>query len=584
MRWSPAECHNFTPEQHCISPMPRTRRPVYTRVMNLYRVHNINCPLDHDEHYLRGRVAREVGVSPANLAEFHLERKSIDARDKRDIRIVYSVITGLEQPSRSLGSKASAYMPAKPYHFPYPLTGGNSVNGKLAGRAPRPIVVGAGPAGLFCALMLAEAGYRPIVLERGDDVDTRGKAIAGFWDGEALDTESNMQFGEGGAGTYSDGKLTASGSDESGRNRKVLETLVEAGAPSEILYSSKPHIGTDYLVAVVRNIRKKIESYGGELRFRSRVSGFQLAHGTVTGVQLDSGETIPASTIALAIGHSARDTFAELAAAGVPMERKPFAIGLRVEHPQEMICQAQYGEPWANPILPPAEYKLTHKAADGRGVYSFCMCPGGFVVDASSEAGLSVCNGMSNYARNAPNANSAIVVSVRPDDFDGDDTSAAGVLAGVEFQRRWEKLAWEAACNAMGTKPGVSAGQSALPVQSLGDFMQGMSSGCLGGIVPSTRGTYALADLNACLPSYVAQGIKEAFPAFDKKIAGFGRPDAVLTGVETRTSSPVRILRGDNLESAVRGLFPCGEGAGYAGGIMSAAVDGIRAAEAMAGR
>jgi uncharacterized FAD-dependent dehydrogenase len=544
--------------------------------MNFYRVHNINCPLDHDEHYLRGRVAREVGVSPANLAEFHVERKSIDARDKRDIRIVYSVITGLEQPSRSLGSKASAYIPAKPYRFPYPLAGV-----KTAGSAPRPIVAGAGPAGLFCALMLAEAGYRPLVLERGDDVDTRGKAIAGFWDGKPLDTESNMQFGEGGAGTYSDGKLTASGSDESGRNRKVLETLVEAGAPADILYNSKPHIGTDYLVTVVKNMRKKIESLGGELRFRSRVTGFQLSHGTVTGVKLESGESIPASVVALAIGHSARDTFSELAQAGIPMERKPFAIGLRVEHPQEMICQAQYGEPWANPVLPPADYKLTHKAADGRGVYSFCMCPGGFVVDASSEAGLSVCNGMSNYARNAPNANSAIVVSVRPDDFDGDDSSVAGVLAGVEFQRRWEKQAWEAARDAMGTKPGIATGQSALPVQSLGDFMQGSSSGCLGGIVPATRGAYALADLNSCLPSYVAKGIKEAFPAFDRKIAGFGRSDAVLTGVETRTSSPLRILRGDNLESTVRGLFPCGEGAGYAGGIMSAAIDGIRAAEAM---
>jgi uncharacterized protein len=544
--------------------------------MNLYRVQNINCPLDHDEHYLRGRVAREVGVSPANLAEFRIERKSIDARDKRDIRIVYTVIAGLEMPSRSLGNKASDFVPPAPYRFPA------HARGKEAGSGTRPLVIGAGPAGLFCALMLAEAGYRPIVLERGDDVDARGKAIAGFWTGDALDPESNMQFGEGGAGTYSDGKLTASGSDEAGRNRRVLEEFVAAGAPAEILYSGKPHIGTDYLVAVVRNLRKKIESLGGEVRFRSRMTGITTANGTVTGVTLASGETIPASVVALAIGHSARDTFAELARAGVPMERKPFAIGLRVEHPQEMICQAQYGEQWAHTSLPPADYKLTHKAADGRSVYSFCMCPGGYVVDASSEPGMSVCNGMSDYARSAPNANSAIVVAVRPEDFGGDDSSSSGVLAGVEFQRRWEKLAWEAARDAMGTRTGMNEGRSAMPVQSLGDFAAGVASNCLGGIVPATRGSYALADLNACLPPYAAAAIKEAFPAFDRKIAGFGRSDAVLTGVETRTSSPVRILRGDTLESSIRGLYPCGEGAGYAGGIMSAAVDGIRVAEALA--
>jgi uncharacterized FAD-dependent dehydrogenase len=364
----------------------------------------------------------------------------------------------------------------------------------------------------------------------------------------------------------------------------VLEEFVAAGAPAEILYSGKPHIGTDYLVGVVRNLRKKIESLGGEVHFRSRMTALVVVNGAVTGVTLSSGESIPASAVVLAIGHSARDTFAELAAAGVPMERKPFAIGLRVEHPQAMICQAQYGEQWAHPSLPPADYKLTHKAADGRSVYSFCMCPGGYVVDASSEPGRSVCNGMSDFARSAPNANSAIVVSVRPEDFGGDDSSAAGVLAGVEFQRRWETLAWEAARDAMGPRTGMAAGRSAMPVQSLGDFTAGVASNCLGGVLPSTRGSYALADLNSCLPPYVAAGIKEAFPAFDKKISGFGRLDAVLTGVETRTSSPVRILRGEALESSIRGLFPCGEGAGYAGGIMSAAIDGIRTAEAIAAR
>jgi len=529
--------------------------------MNLYRIQNINCPLDHDEHYLRGRVAREIGVGPATLAEFRIERKSIDARDKRDIRIVYTIIAGLESPCRSLGSKASALPPVVQYRFPGPSPRAAVADGNRA------IIVGSGPSGLFCALMLAEAGWRPLVLERGDPVEARGTAIASFWSGGGLDPDSNMQFGEGGAGTYSDGKLTTSGNDEAGRNRRVLEEFVAAGAPAEILFSSKPHIGTDYLVKVVRNLRSRIEEHGGTVRFRSTVTGLLLDGGRVTGVDLAGGERLDAGAVVLAIGHSSRDTFSRLAAAGIPMERKPFAMGLRIEHPQEMLSRAQYGERWNHPALGAADYKLTHKAADGRGVYSFCMCPGGYVVDASSEPGMSACNGMSDFARDAVNANSAIVVSVRPDDFGGDDTSQTGVLAGVEYQRQWERLAWK-------------AGASSLPVQTLGDFAQGIASTRLGDIAPSTRGAYALADLNGCVPGFVASGIREALQAFDKKIAGFARADAVLTGVETRTSSPVRILRGDGLQSSVRGLFPCGEGAGYAGGIMSAAVDGIRVAEA----
>lgn len=536
--------------------------------MNLYRIQNINCPLDHDEHYIRGRAAREIGVGPALLADFRIERRSVDARDKRNIRIVYTVVAGLESPSRSLESKATAMAPVAPYRFPAPARDSGARDGH------RPIIVGSGPAGLFCALALAEAGYRPIVLERGDDVEARGKAVSSFWTGGELDPESNMQFGEGGAGTFSDGKLTSSGGDGSGRDRFVLERFVAAGAPAEILYQGKPHIGTDYLVTVVRNLRDRIERLGGTVRFRARVESLVMDGGRAAGVVLEGGERIDSGAVVLAIGHSARDTFAGLAAQGVPMERKPFAIGLRVEHPQEMLSRAQYGDRWNHPALGAADYKLTHRSADGRGVYSFCMCPGGYVVDASSEPGMSACNGMSDFARGAPNGNSAIVVAVRPDDFGGDD-GPAGVLAGVEFQRRWERMAREAAGS-------PSGGRSALPVQTLEDFVAGRASDCLGGIVPSVRGSYALADLNACLPGFVAAGIKEAFPAFDKKLRGFGRPDAVLTGVETRSSSPLRILRDDGLQSSVRGLFPCGEGAGYAGGIMSAATDGIRVAEAVA--
>lgn len=535
--------------------------------MKLYRVQNINCPLDHDSHYLRGRVARELGVGPGHLLHFTIERRSVDARDKHDIRLVYTVVAGLETPSRSLGSKATPLTPVPAYRFPAPFPRGTPGDGR------RPLIVGSGPAGLFCALYLARAGYRPLVLERGDDVETRAKALTSFWNGGELDPDSNAQFGEGGAGSFSDGKLTSSAGDDSGRARAVLEDLAAAGAPGSILYDGKPHIGTDYLVRLVRRLRGIIEEHGGTVRFRARVSALTFDRGRVKGVRLADGERIDSETVVLAIGHSARDTFTWLAASGVAMEPKAFAMGLRIEHPQEMISRAQYGDAWNHPALGAADYKLTQRAPDGRGVYSFCMCPGGYVVDASSEPGLSATNGMSDFARNSPNANSAIVVSVRPEDY-GD----ADVLAGMQYQRRWESLAWEAARAASG----APAGRSAIPVQTLADFMAGRPSTRLGAVVPAIRGTFAPADLNACLPSFVADGIKDAFASFDRRIGGFGRPDAVLSGVETRTSSPVRILRDQGLQSGLRGLFPCGEGAGYAGGIMSAAVDGIRVAEAVA--
>ncbi len=538
--------------------------------MKLYRIHNVYCPLDHDERYLRERAAKELGVRPGHLAAFGIERRSIDARDKRAVRFVYTLTAGLESPSRSLGAKAAELAPAEPYRFPAPSVEPSGKEGH------RPIIVGAGPAGLFCALMLAEAGYRPIVIERGDAVDKRGLAVSSFWNGGELDPESNMQFGEGGAGTYSDGKLTTSSGDGSGRAAQVLDELVAAGAPESIRFDGKPHIGTDTLVEVVKGLRRKIESLGGEIRFRTRVEALAIEAGRARGVVLADGGRIDAGAVVLAIGHSSRDTFASLAAQGVPMERKPFAIGLRIEHPQEMISRSQYGDAWDHPALGAADYKLTHRASDGRSVYTFCMCPGGYVVDASSEPGLSACNGMSDYARDAPNANAAIVVSVRPDDFEG-----SGPLAGVEYQRRWERLAWEAAREASGAPSAGHRGRSALPVQALGDFMAGRASACLGGVTPSVRGSYALAELSACLPPFVASGIREAVPAFDRRLSGFGRTDAALCGVETRTSSPVRVTRDDSLQSSLRGLFPCGEGAGYAGGIMSAAVDGVRVAEAI---
>jgi len=535
----------------------------------LYRIPQLRMPLGHTSEDLGRKIARLLGIDAADLVGFSIERKSFDARDRNDIKVVYSIAAGLAgEPSRKPPESIACRITREAgYAFP-------------AGALPlesRPIVVGSGPAGLFCALVLAENGYRPIVLERGDDVDSRSHAVSALLGSGALDPESNVQFGEGGAGTYSDGKLNTTVTDESLRNRKILEEFIEAGAPAEIGYSNKPHIGTDYLVKVVKALRRKIESSGGEVRFRSRVDSLVISGGRVTGVVLAGGDRLDSDVVVLAIGHSARDTFQYLAEAGIAMERKAFAIGLRIEHPQEMVSRRQYGESWRHPDLPVADYKLTYRSSSGRGVYTFCMCPGGYVINSSSEAGMVACNGMSDFARNSRNANSAIVVTVHPEDFavgvatSGAPGAAGDVLAGVEFQRRWERLAFEA-----------GHGGYELPVETFADFAAGGKPSSLGGVEPSVKGRYVLADLNACLPAYVADAIKEAVPSFDRKLRGFGRPDAVLSGVETRTSSPLRILRGDDLQSPVRGLYPCGEGAGYSGGIMSSAMDGIRVAEAIA--
>jgi len=520
-------------------------------------------PLDHDEGELRQRVLRTLRIDDSDLEGCLIERKSFDARDRRDIRVVYAVVASLsEEPKRPFPESVAARVPERgSYAFPAPDNDAASAH-----RGLRPVIVGSGPAGLFCALLLAENGLRPLVLERGDDVAARNAKVSAFFESGALDPESNVQFGEGGAGTYSDGKLNTTVSDSLFRNAKVLEEFVEAGAPPEIRYLSKPHIGTDYLVRVVPAIRGKIESLGGEVRFRSRVSSLSIAGGRVCGVVVNDSERLEADAVVLAPGHSARDSFAELSRLGTAMERKAFAIGLRIEHPQEMISRRQFGESWRHPALPVADYKLTHRGSGGRGVYSFCMCPGGHVVNSSSEPGMVACNGMSDFRRDGRNANSAIVATVGPEDFGGD-----GNLAGIEFQRRWERLAFEA-----------GGGGYALPIQVFGDFLSGRPSRALGGVQPSARGRFSLSDLNACLPDYVAAAIKEGILAFDRTIPGFARSDALLCGVETRTSSPLRILRGEDYQASIKGLYPCGEGAGYSGGIMSSAIDGIKVAEALA--
>ena len=426
----------------------------------------------------------------------------------------------------------------------------------------RPVIIGTGPAGLFCGLTLAEAGYRPILFERGSRLSDRLRKVEDFWNGGPLDPECNAQFGEGGAGTFSDGKLNTLVKDPSGLHRKVLEIFVGAGAPEEILYVQKPHLGTDQLVSIVRNIREQILAAGGDILFDSKVTGIRTAQNSICGVIVNDRTEYPADRVVLAPGHSARDTFQMLYEKGIEMQQKAFAIGVRIEHPQEMIGQTQYGERWEE--LPAADYKLTAATSNGRSAYTFCMCPGGYVVNASSEEGLTAVNGMSNSGRDGQNANSAVIVNVTPDDFPSEHP-----LAGVEYQRKWERLAW-------------LEGEGKVPVQLYADFQEGKRSDAFGEVIPMHKGAVSFGNLRNCLPDYVCESLSEGISLMGRKLKGFDRPDAILSGVETRTSSPVRILRAQDGQSSLRGLFPCGEGAGYAGGITSAAMDGIRMAEAVA--
>ena len=529
----------------------------------MLRLTEIKLPIEHPEGEIEAAIIKRLAIHAEELTGYVVFKRGVDARKKSHILFTYTLDVELRDEAAILERFKN-----DPHVKPAPDTGYHFVAQAPQHLTERPVVIGMGPAGLFAGLLLAQMGFRPLILERGKAVRERTKDTWGLWRQGVLNPESNVQFGEGGAGTFSDGKLYSQIKDPRHLSRKVLEEFVKAGAPEEILYESHPHIGTFRLVGMVEKMRETIQALGGEIRFQSRVDDIEIEHGKVCGVVLSSGERIATHHLVLAIGHSARDTFEMLHKRGVYVEAKPFSVGLRIEHPQSLIDRARYGDNAGNPLLGAADYKLVHHASNGRSVYSFCMCPGGTVVAATSEAGRVVTNGMSQYSRNERNANSGIVVGITPEqDYPN------GALAGIEFQRRWESRAFE-----------LGGGNYCAPAQLVGDFLAGKPSMEFGAVQPSYTPGVHLTDLSTALPDYAVAAIREALPAFAKQIRGFDLADAVLTGVETRTSSPVRIKRNDaDLQSInTRGLYPSGEGAGYAGGILSAAVDGIKVAEAVA--
>lgn len=528
----------------------------------MLRITELKLPIDHPEEDLRPALLQRLGIDSDELLDFTLFKRSYDARKKSsELCFIYTIDFMVRDEAALLGRLADDR-----HLGPAP-----DVSYKVVGHAPeglseRPIVVGFGPCGIFAGLLLAQMGFKPIILERGTEVRQRTKDTWGLWRKNVLNPESNVQFGEGGAGTFSDGKLYSQIKDPNFHGRKVLHEFVKAGAPEEILYVSKPHIGTFRLTGVVEKMREQIKALGGEVRFQQRVTDVLIDNGQLQGVVLDSGEQIDSRHVILALGHSARDTFRMLHGRGVFMEAKPFSVGFRIEHPQSLIDRARLGKYAGHPKLGAADYKLVHHAKNGRSVYSFCMCPGGTVVAATSEPNRVVTNGMSQYSRNERNANSGIVVGITPEDYPG------GPLAGIELQERLESHAY------------IMGGSTyEAPAQLVGDFIAGKASSELGSVEPSYKPGVKLVDLADALPAYAIEAIREALPAFDKQIKGFAQHDAILTGIETRTSSPLRITRDASLQSLnVKGLFPAGEGAGYAGGILSAGVDGIRIAEALA--
>lgn len=522
----------------------------------MIRISQLKLPITHTESELKKKIAKTLRCGEKSFS-YEIIRQSLDARHKEDKKFVYTIEVSIENEKKILQKvHNNNIMSTIKKEYVFPKAGNRELS-------HRPVIVGSGPAGIFCAWYLARAGYRPLVLERGEEAEKRRETVDRFWKNGVLDPESNVQFGEGGAGTFSDGKLNTLVKDSFGRNREVLKRFVEAGADPEILYQHKPHLGTDVLVDIVQTLRRQIEEMGGSFRFRSKVTDLKIENGRLTGVEIDHKELLPAEICVLAIGHSARDTFFMLKDRGLTMEPKAFAVGLRVEHPQTLINEDLYGEK-ENRILGAASYKVTHTCRNGRGVYSFCMCPGGYVVNASSEEGQLAVNGMSYQARDGKNANSAVIVTVTPEDFPQE-----GPLGGIAFQRELEKKAWQ-------------LGQGKVPVQLFGDYCGHKPSQSLGEVTPCICGEYVLSDVRSILPKEIGDSIEEGIHAFGKKLPGFDREDALLSGIESRTSSPVRLVRDREGLSNISGVYPCGEGAGYAGGITSAAMDGIKTAECIA--
>ncbi|AFK70734.1 FAD dependent oxidoreductase [Pseudomonas putida ND6] len=529
----------------------------------MLRITELKLPLDHPDEALREAIVQRLGIRDEQLLSFNLFKRSYDARKKNsELLFIYTIDLEASNEAELLSKFADdrniGPAPDVTYKF---------VGQAPAGLQERPIVVGFGPCGIFAGLLLAQMGFKPIILERGKEVRQRTKDTWGLWRKSVLNPESNVQFGEGGAGTFSDGKLYSQIKDPQHHGRKVLEEFVKAGAPDEILYINKPHIGTFRLTGMVEQMRQDMIALGADVRFQEKVTDLLIEDGQLTGVVLESGEQLHSRHVVLALGHSARDTFRMLHAKGVYMEAKPFSVGFRIEHPQTLIDKARLGKYAGHPKLGAADYKLVYHAKNGRSVYSFCMCPGGTVVAATSEPGRVVTNGMSQYSRNERNANSGIVVGIDPErDYPG------GPLAGIELQERLEAHAY------------VMGGSNyQAPAQLVGDFVAGRPSTALGSVEPSYKPGVTLGDLAPSLPDFAIEAIREALPAFDRQIKGYNLHDAVLTGIETRTSSPLRITRGEDYQSLnLKGLFPAGEGAGYAGGILSAGVDGIRIAEAVA--
>jgi len=524
----------------------------------MIRIRQIKVPIDKDnDNQLKNKISKKINCQPKDILNIKISKKSLDARNKPELYYIYEV--DIETSNEDFLLKKNKNntdiltTPDEEYKIPE--------KGNIKLKEP-PIIVGSGPAGLFCAYLLSELGYKPIVIERGEKVEDRLKTVEQFWNTGILNKESNVQFGEGGAGTFSDGKLNTLVKDKEYRMKKVFEIFVECGANPEILYIHNPHIGTDVLRKVVSNLRNKIINNGGTILYNTCLTNLIMDNNKITGIEINNKDIINTTTIVLATGHSARDTFLMLKNNNITLEPKPFAVGLRIQHPQELINNNQYGSNY-NSILPPASYKLTYKSSNNRGVYSFCMCPGGYVVNASSEENKLAINGMSYHKRDSQNANSAIVVTVSPEDYGNKP------LDGIKFQRELEEKAY-------------TLGNGKIPIQLLKDFHNNVETTKLGTINPIFKGNYQLSNLNSLLPEEICESLKEAFYHFDKKIKGFNDDNAILAGIESRTSSPIKIPRDEFLESTtIKGLYPCGEGAGYAGGITTSAMDGLKVAESI---